>query len=166
MAPIQNNGANLIFTQVQNHFSSWYFYPKTFLRNFPTFYTVILHPAFSSFSVPYIPSDHLSALQETPPEDWRTGLWTPLFSGVIYLIATQLFRCHSWRKPFNRNWPNSCAVVQLQKRGAQSDINIILKDTCVRLYDAGGDQIELDREKQHFQPKYNHFQPKYKYNAQ
>ena len=28
------------------------------------------------------------------------------------------------------------------------------------------DQIELDREKQHFQPKYNHFQPKYKYNAQ
>ena len=36
----------------------------------------------------------------------------------------------------------------------------------VRLYDAGGDQIELDREKQHFQPKYNHFQPKYKYDAQ
>ena len=164
MAPIQNNGANLIFTQVQNHFSSWYFYPKTFLRNFPTFYTVFLHPAFSSFSVPYIPSDHLSALQETPPEDWRTGLWTPLFSGVIYLIATQLFRCHSWRKPFNRNWPNSCAVVQLQKRGAHSDINITERYMFVCMMQVVN--AELDREKQHFQPKYNHFQPKYKYNAQ
>ena len=164
MAPIQNNGANLIFTQVQNHFSSLYFYPKTFLRNFPTFYTVFLHPAFSSFSVPYIPSDHLSALQETPPEDWRTGLWTPLFSGVIYLIASQLFRCHSWRKPFNRNWPNSCAVVQLQKRGAQSDINITERYVFVCMMQVVN--AELDREKQHFQPKYNHFQPKYKYNAQ
>ena len=89
MAPIQNNGANLIFTQVQ-----------IWKHDFLDFLIDFLHPTLFFFSVPYIPSDHLSALQKAPPEDRRTGFhfsnsWDSLKWDTKHFAKSSIVNCET-----------------------------------------------------------------------